>query len=199
MMGVSKPTDSGEEVPVRVVDRRWWARPEGQEATEDEGLRKPTYVEELERRLEDQAAQLQTVLTERRRSVDEFEQVKARIRREVTRDVDRAKRLVLAEFLDVVDNLDRALASARDETAATSALIKGVELVREQFLAKLASFGVTRIGALGEPFDAARHEAISTAPVDDPALDNHVVAVVKEGYTVGDDLLRPASVVVGRA
>ena len=52
---------------------------------------------------------------------------------------------------------------------------------------------------IGQPFDASRHEAISTAPVSDPAQDGRVVAVVKEGYVIGDELLRPASVVVGTA
>ena len=75
--------------------------------------------------------------------------------------------------------------------------MNGVELVRDQFLSKLEGFGVNRLEALGQPFDAAVHEAISTAPVTDPEQEGTVVAVVKEGYVVGDELLRPASVVVG--
>jgi len=69
--------------------------------------------------------------------------------------------------------------------------------VRDQFLAKLEGFGVARIPSLGAPFDAARHEAVTMAPVDDPSKDGVVIAVIKEAYAIGDDLLRPASVVVG--
>jgi molecular chaperone GrpE len=188
---------------VRVVDRRWWARAggetaTGETATEDEGVRKPTYVEELERRVADQAAQLQTVLADRRRSTEEFDTVKARIRREAARDAERGKRAVLTEMLDVLDNLDRAIAAARGAGTDTDALLKGVELVRDQFLGKVSAFGVNRVAALGEPFDATRHEAVSMAPVDDETKDGVVLDVVKEGYAIGDELLRPASVVVGR-
>ena len=52
---------------------------------------------------------------------------------------------------------------------------------------------------LGEPFDAARHEAVTTTPVADPSQEGVVIAVLKEGYAIGDEVLRPASVVVGRA
>jgi molecular chaperone GrpE (heat shock protein) len=57
------------------------------------------------------------------------------------------------------------------------------------------------MAALGEPFDATRHEAVSMAPVDEASQDGIVIAVVKEGYSISqgenDDLLRPAAVVVG--
>lgn len=191
-MAVADPKDQN----VRVVDRRWWAR--GDADGGDEGAaRKPTYVEELERRVADQAEQLQAFASERRRAFDDLEQARVRIRREVSREVERGRRAVLAELLDVVDNLDRAIAAARETAdAATANLLRGVELVRDQFLAKLAGFGVTRIDVLGRPFDATIHEAVSMAPVDDPACEGTVVAVLREGYVIGDELLRPAAVIV---
>ena len=118
-----------------------------------------------------------------------------RIRRDVSKEVERGRRAVLAEMLEVLDNIDRAIAAAGDEAA--SPLHRGIELVRSQFLATLERLGVTRIAALGERFDATRHDAVSTAPVTDAAQDGIVIAVVKEGYAIGEDLLRPASVVVG--
>jgi molecular chaperone GrpE len=187
--------------PVRVVDRRWWARKEGDGAVDSGGARKPSYVEDLERQVAEQGAQLQAFSVEHRRSLDEFEQVKTRIRRDVLREVERGKRAVLAELLEVVDNLDRAIAAARPglpSNDATESLARGVELVRDQFLAKLAAFGVRRVEAMGRPFDAALHEAVTTTPVHDPAQDGTVVAVTREGYAIGEEMLRPASVVVGR-
>jgi molecular chaperone GrpE len=189
-----------EEPQVRVVDRRWWARADSdhEQSGVDDGVRKPTYVEELERQLADKTAQLQTYLTDHRRALDEFEQVKVRIRRDVAREVERGKRAVLAELLEVIDNLDRALAAPASDAAASQVLLRGVELVRHQFLTKLESFGVMRIPALGQRFDAARHEAVSMTPVSDPDQDDVIVAVAREGYTIGDELLRPASVIVGK-
>jgi molecular chaperone GrpE len=189
------------EAPVRVVDKRWWARKEGEDSVDTGGARKPSYVEDLERQVAEQGAQLQAFSAERRRSLDEFEQVKTRIRRDVAREVERGKRAVLAELLEVVDNLDRAIAAARpgpSSNEAVDSLARGVELVRGQFLAKLAAFGVTRMDAVGRPFDASSHEAVTTAPVHDPAQDGTVVAVTREGYAIGEEMLRPASVVVGR-
>jgi molecular chaperone GrpE len=166
-------------------------------------LRKPTYVEELEQRLGDLTAQLQSITTERRRSLEEFEEVKARIRREAAREVERGRRAVLGALLEVVDNLDRAIAASRDPAGsspseAVDGVAKGVELVRDQFLTQLEAFGVSRVPALGRPFDALRHEAVSTAPVEHPGQDGVVLTVVKEGYAIGDELLRPASVIVGQ-
>jgi len=191
--------DRDDQSPLRVVDRRWWARGETDEAVEEVGVRKPTYVEDLERRLADQAAQLQSVLTDQRRVADEFDRVKQRMRRDTAREVERARRAIVAEMLEVIDNLDRAIAAARGVSASGESLLTGVELVRDQFLSKLAIFGVTRFASQGQPFDAARHEAVSMVAVEDPALDGTVASVLTEGYAIGDELLRPARVVVGHA
>jgi len=192
---------SDKDEPLRVVDRRWWARAQSTDITTAEPEyrdRKPSYVEDLEQQLADKTSQLQTIAAEHRRALDEFEQAKLRIRREVARDVERGRRAVIAELLDVLDNLDRAIAAARDGAAPVESLLKGVELVRDQFLGKLDALGVHRIDALGQMFDATAHEAVSMAPVSDPQQDGRIVGVAKEGYEIGGELLRPASVVVGR-
>jgi molecular chaperone GrpE len=165
---------------LRVVDRRWWARGDAAAPHEEEPRLKPTVVEELEKRLADADEQLQAVMTE-------------------YREVERGRRAVLADLLDVLDNLDRAISAAREaaQTDASETLLRGVQLVREQFLAKLEANGVTRIPSLGTPFDPQKHEAVSMVPVDDPSRAQTVVAVVREGYAVGDELLRPAAVLVG--
>jgi molecular chaperone GrpE len=187
---------------VRVVDRRWWARDTAEPGAQTNSSTKPTYVEDLEQRLADSASQLQTYITEHRRSLDEFEQVKVRIRRDVAREVERGKRALLAELLDVGDNLDRAIAAARQTGSSLGStaenLVRGVELVRDQFLAKLEGFGVRKVPAVGLPFDARQHEAVTTTAVASQEEDGKVVAVIKEGYAIGDELLRPASVVVGK-
>jgi molecular chaperone GrpE len=193
---MSKPDE-----PLRVVDRRWWAQSEGAAdatASEAERERKPSYVEDLEQQLADRSAQLQAIAAEHRRAMEEFEQAKARIRREVARDVERGRRAIVADLLEVLDNLDRAIGAARDSDVKADSLLRGVELVRDQFLAKLEALGVRRVDALGQRFDVTSHEAVSMAPVTDETQDGRVVAVTREGYAVGDELLRPASVVVGR-
>ena len=91
-----------------------------------------------------------------------------------------------------------ARSTPRARPARRDALLQGVDLVHQQFLAKLESFGVTRVDALGLPFDPAAHEAVTIVPVTDPARDHVVVGIVKHGYAVGDEVLRPAQVAVGQ-
>jgi molecular chaperone GrpE len=189
--------------PVPVIDRRRWAH--GEEAVSDARPGKPSYIEELERLLAEKDKAIQAHAARYRESAGEFEQVRARLRRDMDKEIERARRTVLADVLEVVDNLDRALNAARETASGPAtqdsnyaALVKGVELVRELLLAKLASYGVKPIAAAGETFDPRVHEAVSILPVATPDQDERVMGVVREGYTVGDDVLRPAAVVVGR-
>ena len=91
-----------------------------------------------------------------------------------------------------------ALVEAARAGGGADALVQGVDMVRRLFLSKLEGFGVTRVDPLGEPFDPARHEAVTMVPTDDPAQDNTVYAVLAPGYVLHDDVLRPAMVAVGR-
>jgi molecular chaperone GrpE len=203
---MSDQRDTGgkpEEPQLKVVDRRWWVRDQANAdadsdaGSEDRGLRKPTYVEELERQLAEKNELLQEYISKYKDAAREFDAAKARIRRDVVKDVERGKRAVMAELLDVVDNFDRAIEAAR-QAGETGALLQGVEMVRAQFLSRLEGFGVTRMPALGQAFDPSRHEAVSTVPVGDPAQENHVLGVIREGYEMGGEVLRPALVAVGQ-
>lgn len=196
------------EIPVKVVDRRWWAQGDGGDTSPGERASlKPTYVEELERQVAEKDRQVQEYIAKYRDAAKEFEDARARLRREISKDIERGRREILADLLDVVDNLDRAIDAAKhttappeaDATGSGHALLQGVEMVRRQFLAKLEGFGVTRISVEGEPFDPLLHEAISTVPAQTPDQDGLVVGVIRHGYRIGDDVLRPASVAVAKA
>src|SRR6185312_14980188 len=186
-----------EEIPVKVVDRRWWARGED-DAPPVERSTKPTYVEELERQVAEKDRIAQEYIAKYRQAASEFEESRLRQRREMSKDIERSRREILADLLDVVDNLDRAI-DAAGKASAPDALLQGVEMVRRQFLSKLDSLGVKRIEAEGASFDPARHEAVSTVPTAKAEDDGRVVGVVRQGYTIGNDVLRPASVAVASA
>jgi len=195
------------EVPVKVVDRRWWARGEDAPGEKSASL-KPSYVEELERKLADSEKQAQEYLGKYRQASQEFEVARARMRKELAKDAERSRRDVLASLLEVVDNLDRAIDAARKTTTprpgsgqandAVDPLLQGVELVRQQFLSKLEGFGVTRIPTEGAMFDPLVHEAVTTVP-GDQAADGQIAGVIAQGYRIGDEVLRPALVAVAKA
>ncbi|HTL33512.1 MAG TPA: nucleotide exchange factor GrpE [Kofleriaceae bacterium] len=114
------------------------------------------------------------------------------------KELEQRSRKMLESFLSVVDDLDRAITAAKTHATAAADLIEGIELVRRNMLARMGQFGVTHVPAMGEPFDPKRHDAVALVPVKDSAQDGRVIDVMREGYLVGDDTLRPASVAVGK-
>jgi len=99
------------------------------------------------------------------------------------------------DLLPVVDDLERALQHADEQSQALAA---GVELVHKSLLGVLARHGVERIEAKGKPFDPAEHEAVAVVATAD-AEENTVIEEHRAGYRMGDRLLRPAMVAVARA
>jgi molecular chaperone GrpE len=192
-------SDNEHEIPVKVVDRRWWVNQENEAPREDtRGSGKPTYVEELERQVAEKDKQIAEYLAKYRNAASEFEEARLRLRREIAKDIERSRRDILSDLLEVLDNLDRALDSAR-QGGSQDALLQGVEMVRRQFLSKLESFGVKRIESDQQPFDPMLHEAISSVPAQTPDQDGLVIGTVRTGYRIGDDVLRPAAVAVAKA
>jgi molecular chaperone GrpE len=102
---------------------------------------------------------------------------------------------VLEDIFPVLDNLALALVAAKQSAADVKALVGGVEMVLAQLKSALASHGLKEISPLGQPFDPHQHEAISHLPSAD-VKEEHVVTVVRTGYSLNGRLLRPASVVV---
>jgi molecular chaperone GrpE len=194
------PMADEHDIPVKVVDRRWWARTdEGDDAAVDRSA-KPTYVADLERRVAASEKQAQEYLAKYRQASQEFEDARARMRKELAKDAERSRREVLVSLLDVVDNLDRAIdAAKRAGKNAGDPLLQGVEMVQQQFLARLDGFGVKRIDAQGAPFDPLLHEAVTTVPAPDASSDGRVMGVITHGYRIGDEVLRPALVAVAKA
>lgn len=190
------------EIPIKVVDRRWWARGEDSEGANPERTSlKPTYVEELERQVAEKEKQAQEFLGKYRQAAQEFEDARARMRKEVAKDAERSRREILISLLEVVDNLDRAIdaaAKAPRQGQDTDPLLQGVEMVRQQFLSKLEGFGVTRIPSEGATFDPLVHEAVTTVPGDE-TNDGRIAGVIAQGYRIGDEVLRPALVAVVKA
>jgi molecular chaperone GrpE len=193
-------SDKEQDIPVKVIDRRWWANTDTSTASADGTTTslKPTYVEELEQKVAEKDKQIQEYLTKYRQASAEFEEMRLRLRREITKDIERTRREILSELLEVVDNLERALDAAKRSPSAEG-LLQGVEMVRRQFLSKLEGLGVRPIESGDARFDPALHEAVSTVPAASPDQDGMVVGIVRQGYRIGDDVLRPAAVAVAKS
>jgi molecular chaperone GrpE len=120
----------------------------------------------------------------------DLENYRKRSDREVERRVGDARDRLLLDWLEVVDDVDRALKYGSVADAA-------LRPVQDQMHAVLARHGVERIEAGGAPFDPELHEAVGVLQTDEVAP-NTVVDVVRAGYRVGDRVLRPARVIVSK-
>lgn len=125
------------------------------------------------------------------RTKADFENFRKRMTAEVEAAQVRGKVSVAREVIDAVDNLERALAAAGEGESLSA----GVEMVLGGLRETLARNGVEAVDPQGEKFDPNRHEALSTQPVEG-AESGTVVEVLQKGYVLGEQLVRPARVVV---
>ena len=128
-----------------------------------------------------------------KRALADLDNYRKRSARELQRLVTERSDAVLRDWLEVVDGVERAL-----QQTADTPLYDGLRAVLDHMDAVLERHGVRRIGERGEPFDPNRHEAVDVRDTDE-APDRTVVEVLRSGYARGEQVLRPAQVVVARA
>jgi molecular chaperone GrpE len=125
----------------------------------------------------------------------EFDNYKKRSAREMKDLAKFANESIAKELLLVVDNLERAIASASERCNPDDPLVQGVEMTLKDTLKLLERHQVVPIESLGKPFDPTFHQAMMQMEVEDrPA--NTVVQELQKGYMLHDRLLRPSLVAV---
>jgi molecular chaperone GrpE len=139
------------------------------------------------------AAQRDEYLALAQRTQADFENYRKRVARESANAQARGVIGLARELLPALDNLDRAL----DAAAQDDPLLEGVRFVRSELGAALARVGIESFSPVGEPFDPAVHEAMTTIEQpEDGAESGTVVEVYQPGYRLGANVIRPARVVV---
>jgi molecular chaperone GrpE len=134
-----------------------------------------------------------------KRTQADFENYRKRMAAEVQAAATRGKAEVVGELIGVIDNLERALAAAGvepgGEEAPAEPLAEGFFLTYRELCAALERAGVESFDPAGERFDPTRHEALQKLPADgvEPGT---VIEVTQKGYSLGEQLIRPARVVV---
>jgi molecular chaperone GrpE len=154
-------------------------------------------VENLERRARLAEDRLTDVLAAYRQVKTENEGFRDRVTRDVERNFERRRERLLLKFIDILDNLDRALEAA-EQTYAGNPLIEGLILVRTQLLQTLQQEGLERIPVLGLPFDPTFSEAVGTQPVEESEHDHVVVRELLRGYRLHGRVARASRVLVGQ-
>ncbi len=148
--------------------------------------------------------QLQARIAELETQVQQAKEGQARANAEsynainrMEQETNKAKKFALQKFakelLDVVDNFERAIASA-EQSGAEGAVLEGLQLTHKSLLTVLTKNGVEPVDPLGEKFDPDYHEAVGIFPDAEPDM---IGVVLQKGYTLNGRSIRPAMVQVG--
>ena len=190
---------------LRVTDRRRiYLDPEasGQDNQEiDQPNLKPSYVEELEARTnaaEQKVAEVQARFDQLRQQLQrETDETRQRLNRSADERAANEKAKFIASLLPLLDDLERAIQATTNE-ASRDAILAGLRGIANSFQNALTNAGVEPVAALGETFNPEFHEAVDTVDAD-PEMDGKIVGEYGRGFRIGDRLLRPSRVQVGRA
>ncbi|MEW6400963.1 MAG: nucleotide exchange factor GrpE [Chloroflexota bacterium] len=166
---------------------------EAAEVTENGGQLK-IEVEALQSRLAEAEAKAAEYKDGWMRAQAEFQNYRKRVERdEAARKAD-MKGDIIKKILPALDDLERAL---QNRPSDSGAWVSGIELIHKKLVSILESEGVKKIEAQGAPFDPNFHEAISHEPAEG-FESGHVIAVVQNGYMLGERVIRPALVRVAQ-
>ncbi len=189
---------------LRVTDRRRiYLDPENAERANEETEQpnlKPSYVEELEARTtaaEQKLLEVQARFDQLRQQLQrETDETRQRLNRSADERAANERAKFITSLLPVMDDLDRAVQASLDEKSR-DAVLQGIQRIATSFQNALAAAGVESISAIGEPFNPELHEAVDTGNVA-PDMDGKVIDEYGRGFRIGERLLRPARVKVGR-
>jgi molecular chaperone GrpE len=133
-----------------------------------------------------------------KRTKADFENFRKRMTAEVQAAIARGKAEVIRDVVPVLDDLERAIQAAGldPEGDSEDGLGHGVLLVFRSLRDSLTRNGIEAVDPMGEKFDPTAHEALSTLPAADEVESGTVVEVMQKGYRLGEQLIRPARVVV---
>jgi len=147
--------------------------------------------QDFEQLLQDAHRERDEYLELAKRTKADFENYRKRMSQEVQDAGTRAKAALVGELVHVVDNLERALEAADTDNS----LVQGIQLTHRDLYMALNNHGIEAFDPIGERFDPTWHQALTTKPSKDhePGI---VIATERKGYRLGDQLIRPALVIV---
>jgi molecular chaperone GrpE len=154
-------------------------------------------VEKLKVEVEQERKRAEEYLNRLKYMQADFENYQKRALKEKAEYIQFANERLLAKFLEVVDNLERAIEVGRN-TKNEKALIDGVEFTLKNLKELLNAEDITPIEALGKPFNPTFHEAAETIETNDHP-ENTVVEELRKGYTLKKRVIRPSVVKVAKS
>lgn len=151
----------------------------------------------LEAQLEDAEKQKQELQDRLLRLNAELENYKKRMAKENAEKFKYYHSGLIKELLPALDSMERALEHGQKENATIEAILEGIEMVYKLNQEALEKFSVSKVKAVGEPFDPTVHQAVGTVE-SDTIPEDHVVDQFQVGYLLHDRVIRPAMVRVSK-
>lgn len=186
-----EPTGAAEEHASATAGNGMGAPPTPEQ---DDGAAMPALT--VEAQLEQERHKGQEYVEHLQRLQAEFQNYRRRVSQEKLQEANRGKADVFRALLPILANMELALKHASQDA---NAVRQGVQMIWQQFEAFLRDQGVERIVTVGQLFDPACHEVLSTAPTAEGTPENTIMSEVKAGYFFDGRLLCPAQVIVAKA
>jgi molecular chaperone GrpE len=153
-------------------------------------------MEHVQEELATVLAEHEELLDKYKRSLADFANYRKRQDRDREMQAMRMRMEVLRDLLPIIDDFHLALDNA-PRSPEESEWVAGVQLIERKLIALLRAFGAETMEALGKPFDPNYHDALLYEPSDEYP-EGTVSQVIRQGYIMGDEVLRPAMVNVSR-
>jgi molecular chaperone GrpE len=184
-----------------VADRRFW-----QETIENkhtlgesgENAVYPTFVENLLKQLEVKENRLQEAARQIQLIREEATESKKRLERNMEKELNSMKAGFFRSFVDIIDNVDRSILYAREINAEFEQFLDGVLRIQSQLKEKLKEHQVVAMELAGKKFDPNWEEAIDIIHTENKNEEELILSVHQQGYMLGDFVIRPARVSVGK-
>ena len=149
-------------------------------------------LEDLRTSLEEMETKTEEYLDGWQRSRAEFANYKKRILREQAEIHQVARGEVIKLYLDIADDLERAL-EKKPDGGDGDIWATGIEIIFQKLISRLETEGIRPMDALGQEFDPNIHEAIMKEESEEHES-GQIIEVIQEGYWIGEKVLRPAQV-----
>lgn len=188
------------ETPKFVVnDRRFWNLDEQElENERKERSQMPTYIERLEKQLEEKDKLLKEYIAAYKEEVNKgLVETKNRLERDAAAQRKQLLGDLAAPMLDVLGTLELSIQTAETSNDVFS-MLQGLKNIRLLMVQKLKEMGLERIETIGLPFDPNRHQAVSVVPVVDVTADKIIIGEISPGFILEGRVIRAAQVMVGK-
>jgi molecular chaperone GrpE len=166
---------------------------ENDAATPEDSATLPDDPASLKAQLDEEREKAQAYMQSWQRAAADYQNFKRRVEEERSETARFANASLIINLLPLLDDLERALQNV-DIALSGLTWVDGIRLIHRKFQSVLEMAGVTEIEADGHPFDPAVHEAVAQVP----GPEGKIVSVAQKGYRLGDRVIRPAMVVVGK-